>query len=66
MYLDDSNVVQFVEGTYTTYRQHSDTFTSGLSSSANVATEIPNVTTCLDMDGYSRIYNTVNIGAIKR
>ena len=65
MYLDDDNVVQFVESSYVIYRQHSDSF-SGITSSANVATEIPNITWNLDMDGYSRIYNTVNIGAIKR
>ena len=66
MYIDDSGVVQFVEGSYVTYRQHSDGFISGLSSSANVVTEIPSITWNLDQDGVSRIYNTVNIGAIKR
>lgn len=66
MYVDSNEDVEFVEGNYTTYRQHSDGFSSGLSSSANVAQEIPNIIWNLDMDGYSRIYNTVNIGAIKR
>lgn len=65
MYLDDNNVVQFVESKYTTYRQHSDSF-SGITSAANVAQEIPAITWSLDMDGISRMYNTVNIGAIKR
>lgn len=66
MYIDDDENIEFVEGNYTTYRQHSDGFSSGLSSSTNVALEIPDITWNLDMDGYSRIYNTVNIGAIKR
>lgn len=66
MYVDDLDAVQFVEGTYTTWRQHSDGFISGFSSSANIAQEIPDITWNLDQDGISRIYNTVNIGAIKR
>lgn len=66
MYTSESDTVFFVEGNYTTYRQHSDGFSNGLTSSIAVATEIPNITWNLDMDGYSRIYNTVNIGAIKR
>ena len=66
MYLDDSGVVQFCEANYNHWRQHSDGWVSGLTSSPSVAQEIPNITWNLDMDGISRIYNTVNIGAIKR
>ena len=66
MYVDSDNVVQFVEPNYTTYRQHSDSLSGGATSAANVATEIPAITWNLDQDGNSRVYNTVNIGAIKR
>lgn len=65
MYLDDNNVVQLVEPNYTTYRQQSDSF-SGITSTANVATEIPNINWNLDQDGVSRLYNIVNIDAVKR
>lgn len=66
MYLDDAGVVQFCEANYNHWMQHSDGWISGLSSAANVAQEIPSITWNLDMDDISRIYNTVNIGAIKR
>ena len=66
MYLDGSGVVQFCEANYNHLRQHSDGWVSGLTSSPSVAQEIPSITWNLDMDGISRIYNTVNIGAIKR
>ena len=66
MYVDSNGDVEFVEGNYNHLRQHSDGFSSGLSSSANAVQEIPVINWNLDMDGYSRVYNTVNIGAIKR
>lgn len=66
MYVDSNGDVEFVEGNYNNRKQHSDKFSSGLSSAANVAQEIPAFNWSLDMDGYNRVYNTVNIGAIKR
>lgn len=65
MYLDSNEDVQFVEGNYTTYRQHSDTFTD-LTTTITVASELPALSTTYDLDGIARGYNIVNPDAIKR
>ena len=44
MYLDDSGIVQFCEANYNHWRQHSDGWVSGLTSSPSVAQEIPSIT----------------------